>query len=205
MIRLQEQLAGKSRELQQQQLSAKDLTVVEPFELKKPAPDESTLRKLKQLQQELIEVRASHTAELESVKLDVELELAEEKKALLEHRLETEKRFSPGTAPGEILEQNHQLLEKVAHMQQTEADLGHENESLFKRCEELQHANEELAGELDDCKRALVEIEGALISQPVSAPSSRQHAVQSEQDLLKSSGAKSSAKHSHAKMTSKDF
>ena len=64
-----------------------------------------------------MEIRGSHIQELEELKVQYDLELAEAKRELSQQQHNFEKRFMPGTAPGEILDQNHDLREKVAKLQ----------------------------------------------------------------------------------------
>jgi hypothetical protein len=54
-----------------------------------------------------MEIRVGHAAELESLRLELELELVEERRSLDQDKFELQRRFAPGSAPGEILDQNH--------------------------------------------------------------------------------------------------
>ena len=53
---------------------------------------------------------------MEEVKLQYDLELAEAKRELSSQQQNFERKFMPGTAPGEILDQNHELRERVAKL-----------------------------------------------------------------------------------------
>lgn len=163
VVKLQEHLANKQRELNQA-VSSQQL---EDFSLKfdshSGTGDDALRRKVRILQEELIEVRASHGSETESLRLELELEMTEQRRALEEHQAEIQRRFSPGTAPGEILDQNHDLREKLAQMQSAESELLEENDLVKQDAQRLQDSNHELILELEDCKRAMIDIENALV------------------------------------------
>lgn len=63
----------------------------------------------------MIELRSQHLAEIEDIRLAQEMDLGERERELQRKQDEIEQRFSPGTAPGEILDQNHSLKERVSH------------------------------------------------------------------------------------------
>ena len=51
-----------------------------------------------------MDVRASHIQEFEDIKVQYEIDLAEGKRELSLQKHQFEKKFKPGTAPGEILD-----------------------------------------------------------------------------------------------------
>lgn len=71
----------------------------------------------------------------------------------------------PGTAPGEILDQNHELRERVAKLQVDFDHLCQENDGLRGQLNENYHQNEQLQNELNDRELALQELECVLINQ----------------------------------------
>ena len=153
MLNLQEQMANKVREPVSMVLTQSAVEL-------RP---EGEQRKVRLLQEELIEVRLCQEQELEQARLDLELEMAEQRRELIEQKDEIQKRFSPGTAPGEILDQNHGLRDKVSHLQQAELDLAHENEFLQKKCLDLQQQFDEASQEVQDYQQAIQDLEQSLV------------------------------------------
>lgn len=68
-------------------------------------------KQVQSLQERLMDVQGCHIQELEEIKVASEVELVEAKRELTQQVNSFEKRFKPGTAPGEILNQNHELRE----------------------------------------------------------------------------------------------
>ena len=60
-----------------------------------------------------MDLRSAHIQELEELKVQCDCEVAEAKRLQSLQRDIFEKQFLPGTAPGEILDQNHNLKETV--------------------------------------------------------------------------------------------
>ena len=64
-----------------------------------------------------MDIRGTHIQEMEEMKLQYDIDLAEAKRELSMQRHAFEKRFKPGTAPGEILDQNHELRDRLEKSQ----------------------------------------------------------------------------------------
>jgi hypothetical protein len=56
-----------------------------------------------------MDLRGSHIQELDRIKLQSDIEVAEAKRELSRKRFELERRYAPGTSPGELIEQNEEL------------------------------------------------------------------------------------------------
>ena len=78
--------------------------------------DEQANQKIQQLQEQLMEIRGCHIQELEEMKVQCDLEVAEARRDLSKQQRQFEDKFMPGTAPGEILDQNHELRERTSKM-----------------------------------------------------------------------------------------
>lgn len=63
-----------------------------------------------------MEIREYQIQELEELKIQCDLDVAEARRELSKQQLQFEHKFMPGTAPGEILDQNHELRERVAKL-----------------------------------------------------------------------------------------
>ena len=64
-----------------------------------------------------MEIRGCHIQELEELRVQCDLEVAEARRELNQQRQQFESKFMPGPAVGEILDQNHELRERVAKLQ----------------------------------------------------------------------------------------
>jgi hypothetical protein len=63
-----------------------------------------------------MDLRGSHIQELEDLRVQTELEVAEAKRELTRRKFELERQYEPGTTPAELLDQNEELKQINSQM-----------------------------------------------------------------------------------------
>ena len=95
-----------------------DLQSIADRKAKDYATDSSEVanQKIQRLQEQLMEIRGCHIQELEELKVQCDIDVAEARREISQQQRQFEHKFMPGTAPGEILDQNHELRERIAKL-----------------------------------------------------------------------------------------
>jgi hypothetical protein len=115
LIKLRDEVESKTRV---QDMQAEALDNVK--ELMDNANLEHTVKTQSQtiadLQERLLEISSAHIQELDGLRVSYQSDLAEAKAQLARERDLLEKRFMPGHAPGEIKEENMELVRRIQEL-----------------------------------------------------------------------------------------
>ena len=80
-------------------------------------------------------MRSQHIQELEELKVQYDIEVSEAKRLLSKERQQLERKYSPGNAPGDLVEFNEQLKTKVFEYKSALENTMQENVVLRKKVE----------------------------------------------------------------------
>ena len=89
--------------------------------------DNQLSRRIQELQEEVIELRQGRLFEVDELRLQYELELAEVKRNLDFQSQDAKKRFNPGESPKELTNQNADLIHQIEVMKEESGELHLEN------------------------------------------------------------------------------
>lgn len=155
--------------------------------------DEAAQQKIQALQEQLMELRGGHIQELEELKVQCDVDVAEARRELSQQQRQFESKFMPGTAPGEILDQNHDLRERVAKLQVELDHLYQDGEGLRAQLFERDQQIDVLAAELQDRDAAMAELEVAVKEGAVVVEAPNQGQQQPLKSALKRGGSSTRA------------
>jgi len=112
-----------------------------------------------------MELRSSHIQELDAIRVQCLSDLAEAKAALAREREQLERRYLPGHAPGDIKEENQELVRRIQELKRNLDTVMHEGAQTRKKLDQERGVADVLRRENESYKQALIELEGLLASQ----------------------------------------
>jgi len=110
-----------------------------------------------------VEQGAAHIQELEDLRVQYDLELSEARRQLIKEKENLEKRFMPGLAPGDLIEQNQDLQARIQELKQALERFSQENTILRKKVESEKANNDQQRSEINSYKQALLELESTML------------------------------------------
>eukprot|EP00347_Sterkiella_histriomuscorum_P007164 403350016 len=161
-IQLQEQLNSK----EQNSSSSQNTQAIENLQqqtTQKDSQTQSLQTQLEELQEKLVDSRTQHIHELDDLKVQYDLELAEQKRNLAKEKEQLDKKFMPGYAPGDLMEHNQDLQNRIIDLKNVLDRIMQENVILRKKCEGEKFDNENQRSEIHSYKQALMELESTMI------------------------------------------
>ena len=115
------------------------------------------------MQAKLLEIRTSHIQELDALRVQYDYEMSEARRLLAKEREALEKRFMPGHAPGDIQQENQELVRRIQELRGSLDQVMQDNAITKKRFENEKLMGDTLKREVDSYKQALSELERTMI------------------------------------------
>ncbi|CDW71439.1 UNKNOWN [Stylonychia lemnae] len=119
-------------------------------------------QQLDDLQERLVNSRAQQIQEIEDLKVQYDLELSEQRRNISKEREQLEKRFMPGYAPGDLMENNQDLQNRIVDLKNALDRIMQENAILRKKIENEKQNNDSHRSEINSYKQALQDLESTM-------------------------------------------